>query len=273
MTSAPLADRLRNDLVIVLVSPQHPENVGGTLRAMANMGLDRLVVVAPAPSFDPERVRWMAPGEDDLLARVRIVASLDEALEGVHVAVGTTARHRRFEPTVVDPDGLADAFFDTPSGRVTAVLFGREDFGLHAEELARCSSLLRIPTAGRASLNLAQAVLLVTSRLFAGACARGHQPTGRMVQGRRTVRSTRELQRHAELERPVDLAATEPLVQDALLALGRVGYLHRTSPELVGSTLRSLLQRAQPSERELRALRGMVHRTHLALDRPPSDDE
>jgi len=52
-----LADRV----VIVLVQPLHPGNVGATARAMRNFGLERLVLVDP-PAYDPERARWMAPG-------------------------------------------------------------------------------------------------------------------------------------------------------------------------------------------------------------------
>ena len=45
---------------IVLVSPSGPANVGAVCRAMANMGLSELVIVAPrcdvrAPSFSARR--------------------------------------------------------------------------------------------------------------------------------------------------------------------------------------------------------------------------
>jgi TrmH family RNA methyltransferase len=145
---SPLLDRT----VIVLVEPQHPGNVGAAARAMKNMGLSRLVIVAP-PAYDPEQARWMAPGCADLLAEMRIVGTLDEALEGVHVAVATTARHRKQGQPVFTPAELATRIAD--DDRTFALLFGREDFGLSTEDVLRCDSLLRIPTPEHASLNLA----------------------------------------------------------------------------------------------------------------------
>ena len=67
--------------------------MGSTARAMMNMGLRRLTVVDPAPSFDPERARWMAPGAGEVLEQMRIVPTLDEALRGVHRVVAYMFRH------------------------------------------------------------------------------------------------------------------------------------------------------------------------------------
>lgn len=265
--SQDLGERLSRDLVIVLVGPQHPENVGGVARAMANFGLTRLVVVDPPPSYDPERARWMAPGAEDVLGGMRMVATLDEALEGVHHAVATTSRHRRLAPEIVEPDGMAEQFFHTEPGIVTAILFGREDIGLVNDEVLRCGSLLRIPTAAHASLNLAQSVLLVASRVFEIGRRHGVAAPGRPVIGRRTTTTTRELQRTDAEDLPADLSQSEPVVTLALSLLERVGYTRSTSPDRVSSTLRELLQRARPSRREVRALRGMVTRTQLTLER------
>lgn len=150
-------------VVVVLVEPQQPGNVGAVARAMKNTGLSRLVIVDP-PAYDPHRARWMAPGCDDVIANARIVATLDEALEGTHRAVATTARHRKRDQRVIEPRALADEIL--ADDRVTALLFGREDYGLSVEHVARCEAIMRIPTPEHASLNLAQAVLLVGHAIF-----------------------------------------------------------------------------------------------------------
>ena len=80
---------LSQDVVVVLVNPLHPGNVGATARAMANFGLERLVLVDPL-ALDLERARWMATSGKGVLNRARIVGTLDEALEGVSFAIGTT---------------------------------------------------------------------------------------------------------------------------------------------------------------------------------------
>ena len=80
----------------VLVRPEGPRNVGMALRAAANFGPLELVVVGPvSPSLlvHPE-FEQMAHGVEDMAERVRICASLDEALADVTWSVGFTARAR-----------------------------------------------------------------------------------------------------------------------------------------------------------------------------------
>lgn len=93
-------------VLIVLVEPQYSGNVGAVARAMKNTGLSQLVVVAP-PALDPEHARWMAPGCEDLVASMRIVGTLDEALVGAHRVIASTARHRRQQNAVLTQIGRA----------------------------------------------------------------------------------------------------------------------------------------------------------------------
>ena len=120
----------------------HPGNVGATARAMANFGLERLVLVDPL-ALDLERARWMATSGKGVLNRARIVGTLDEALEGVSFAIGTTARKRRWRWPILTPAQLGERIHHEDT---TAILFGREDSGLDNEALARCHAILRIPT-------------------------------------------------------------------------------------------------------------------------------
>lgn len=251
----------------MLLQPQQPGNVGGVARAMANFGLKRLVVVDPAPSFDPERVRWMAPGADAVVDGMRLVATLDDALVGVERAVGTTARHRRHGQSVLEPDQVTADFFED-DGRVTAILFGREDLGLPAEATNRCEALLRIPTAEHASLNLAMAATVVAERFFEAARARGLYAPGRVVEGRRSRRSTTSFDRHARPVEPADLVSLEPAVVEIVALLNRVGHKRANRPEQLGVVLREALQRSRLSAEQVGSLRGMIKRVEYALDHP-----
>lgn len=264
-SSASLLQRVR----IVLVEPIHPGNVGATVRAMANTGLSDLVLVRPQ-AFDVERARWMAPGCDDLLARMRIVATLDEALEGVHRAIATTARHRAHRQPVLGPSRVAEQIFGGPEDQVTAILFGREDFGLDKESTARCHSLCRIPTLEHASLNLGQAVLLLCWCLFDEARAHGLKAEGRLVGGHET-KPTTHYERTDRRDARADLPTIEPAVDEVVALLERVGYTRSASPEKVALTTRSALQRSGLRVREVEALRGMVARLQWALDHPDVD--
>lgn len=257
---------LADDVVIVLVQPQHPGNIGSSARAMANMGLRRLVVVDPSSAFDPEQVAWMAPGSDAVLRGMRVVGTLDEALEGVHRVIGTTARHRARDLPVIEPAAVAEQVFARP-GRVTAILFGREDSGLSADDTLRCEALLRIATDHHASLNLAAAVLIVAHHLFEEGRRQGHVATGREVRGRRGVISTRTLAGRATSPR-ADVAVLEPVVGSLTALLERVGFTRGIGPERVASTLREGMQRADLSQRHVKAMRGMIRRVVWALDHP-----
>ncbi len=257
---------------MVLVEPRHSGNVGAAARAMRNFGLDRLVLVAP-PAYDPETARWMAPGCADLVARARVVATLDEALDGVHRAIATTGHHRRGGLVVLEPAAAAASVLDEDDGRVTAILFGREDTGLNNDEVGRCDSLLRIPTTDHASLNLAQAVLLVAHALFEESRRRGLRATGEILGGSKGTRTARDLTPSSRRDRLADLRNIEPAADDLVGLLKRVGYLRGTPAEKVRATARTALQRARLSLRHVEALRGMVGRVQWALDHPEIDWE
>lgn len=212
---------------------------------MKNTGLSCLVLVDP-PAFDPHRARWMAPGCEDVFASMRIVATLDEALIGIDRVIAATARHRRHHQPVFTPAAIA-ADLD-PDGNV-AILFGREDHGLSIEQVARCESIVRIPTPEHASLNVAQAVLLVGYALFE---ASGKAATGRIVGGR-SKRATSSLEPGGDR---ADVAAIEPVVQQIVEMLADIGYA--TPGDMVTSAARGALQRAGLSTREVAALRGML---------------
>ncbi len=253
---------------MVLVEPQHPGNVGATARAMKNFGLQRLVLVAP-PAYDPERARWMAPGCADLLGKARIVASLDEALQGVHRAIASTARHRKQGQSVLEPRAAAASIFDQPT-RTHAILFGREDFGLSTSDVSRCESLVRIPTPQHASLNLGQAVVVMAHTLFEEGRARGMRAEGRKLGGSRS-RSTRAKRPRSVRDRIADLVQIDPAAAEIVGLLDRVGYLRGTPAAKVMQTARQALQSGHLRIRHVEALRGMVSRVNWALDNPDFD--
>jgi tRNA (cytidine32/uridine32-2'-O)-methyltransferase len=268
------ARRLRDQVRFVLVQPQHPGNVGAVARAMRNFGLRQLTVVDPPPSFDLERARWMAPGAHDVLDAMHIAPTLEDALTGCALVVGTTARHRSDDQPVWEPPEAAARAFDVPDDADVAVLFGREDTGLAREHTLRCGALLRIPTDHHASLNLGQAALLIAQSLFHAACQRGFLADGRMLGGRKGERPTRAMQRRSDALATADATVMEPAVLELLALLDRVGYTRGTSPEKVAATLREVLQRAAPTRKQVFALRGMVSRTQWTLDqRPGARDE
>ena len=257
---------------MVLMEPQHSGNVGAVARSMKNMGLTRLVIVNP-PAYDPEQARWMAPGCGEVLAHARIVATLDEALEGIHWAVAATARHRKHDQPTQEPRALVQGILDrADQGRTTGILFGREDHGLRSTEVTRCASILRIPTPEHASLNLAQAVLVVSNALFNEYRDRGGEASGRTLGGSRGPVTTAHLQeRKQKRDERADLQVMEGAVEELTRLMERVGYTRAVTPEKVALSTRRALQRAAPRVRDIDALRGMLARMNWALSNPDLD--
>ena len=89
----------------ILVNTSHPGNVGATARAMKVMGFSQLVLVKPrfADVLCQEETVAMASGAADILARARIVETMEEALEGVTFACATAMTPRDFGPPTREP--------------------------------------------------------------------------------------------------------------------------------------------------------------------------
>ena len=224
---------------------------------MNNHGLTEIRVVSPQ-SYDPQRVRWMAPGCDTLVSNIRIFDTLDQALFGVTKVVAATARHRRGNTPVLTPSDLAKSIITSPTSIRTAVLFGREDCGLSTEDVSRASAIVRIPTSTHASLNLGQSVLLITHAIFSQAVALGMPLTGRPLGGRSKTRETYALSASDDQSQPADVLETEPVVQQLLTLLESVDYTKRVPGKTVSTTIRSAFQQATPTKRQLHAQRGML---------------
>lgn len=154
-------------LRVVLVEPQIPANLGFVARGLANFGVEDWVAVGGCPVKGTEAERTGSPAPEQLEA-LRRVESLEEALADCVGAIGFTARggHRRppvnleFLHEAATERGLVD-------GRI-ALVFGREDRGLEAQECEACSLLVTIPTEGLGSLNLSHAVTIGLYEWFRG---------------------------------------------------------------------------------------------------------
>lgn len=155
-------------LRFLLVSPHYPENVGAACRALKAMGFSKLGLVKPRELALPTHpmAQKMAVKSLDVLDAVSLYDEFSEALLGSDVVVGTTAR--RGVSHVLPPCQLADHLVSLAAeGKRISMVFGNEKSGLTSEQLDQCGLLVRIPLAAdQPSLNLAQAVQIVTYELF-----------------------------------------------------------------------------------------------------------
>jgi tRNA/rRNA methyltransferase len=218
----------------------HAGNVGAAARAMKVMGFSDLVLVQPrfADVLSREETVAMASGAADILARARIVGTLDEALEGVQVACATAMTPRDFGPPTHAPRGYFAGLASQPA-RV-AFVFGGERFGLSNEDVYRCHACLSIPThPDYGSLNLAQAVQLIAYDW--------RQALGGFAVQPRTVDPSL-----------ADASAVAGLLDHWRRVLVRIGFLDPAAPKKLMPRLQQLLNRAQLQETEVHILRGIA---------------
>lgn len=166
-------------LQFLLVSPHYPENVGAACRAVKAMGFWKLGLVTPTPLASPSHpmAQKMAVSSLDVLDAAARYDNFDAAISNSDVIVGTTAR--RGVSNVLAPHTLADTLVAlAEQGKRISIVFGNEKSGLTSEVLSRCGLLVRIPLAApQPSLNLAQAVQVISYELFRAALAARNRET------------------------------------------------------------------------------------------------
>jgi len=237
---------MKQEPAVVLVRPTEEGNVGAVARAMANTGLDRLILVEPAVAIGAT-ARARAVGASGLLDSARRFDSLGSALEPFRHVVGTTShRERAFKSRTVAPRDFAQSLAAADRADV-ALVFGPERSGLTTEELALCATLVRIPTATEMpTLNLAQAVLIVVYELFLA----GTAPPS------------------SEFDSPIaDSGQLQGLFDHVDSVLRRIEFARSSTYAGVLLDLRRLAGRARLSEREVTILRGLCRRLDHALER------
>jgi tRNA (cytidine32/uridine32-2'-O)-methyltransferase len=159
-----------SNIHIVMVGTTHPGNIGGVARAMKNMGLSRLSLVAPEAPFPHAKARARASGAVNVLENTQVFSTLEEAIAGCSLVIGASARMRTLPWPVVDPRECASRVVNIDKASEVAIVLGRENSGLTNEELELCQLLVTIPTnPDFSSLNIAAAaqVLCYEIRLAA----------------------------------------------------------------------------------------------------------
>ncbi|APA84520.1 RNA methyltransferase [Paraburkholderia sprentiae WSM5005] len=246
----------------VLVEPSHPGNVGAAARALKTMGFSRLVLVSPrVPSVqnDPEAIA-MASGADDVLASVHVVASLAEALAGVHWSIALTARLREYGPPQWTPRAAAAAAHTEAMRGEIALVFGNERAGLSNEDVERCSAIAHIPAnPAYSSLNLAQAVQVLAYELRTAYLGSEETtdgaPAAAAVAARAESAGTRTRMAASD-----EIESMFAHLESALVALE---FLDPANPKRLMSRLRRLFARSGLEPEEVNIVRGIAR--HILL--------
>jgi TrmH family RNA methyltransferase len=229
---------------VVLVRPREEGNVGAAARAMANMGLERLILVEPVAELGAV-AQAFAVGARHVLGGAVRVPSLAAALAPFRRVIATTsARDRQLGVPLLEPRELPAFLAQDPPGIPTALVFGPEVGGLTNDDLSLASAVVTIPCSPvQPTLNLAQAVLIVCYELFLARLREGLPPAAL-----------------SHPEPPAPAAELEGLFGHVAEALAAVGFQRDDSFTGVLRDLRALAARAGPTSREVRILRGICRR-------------
>jgi len=220
---------------IVLHKPHYPENIGAAARVVKNMGIGRLVVVAPV-ACDLTRILKMATHEaESVVAEMEVHESLQDALAPFQYIVGTTARTGSHRQTVKNPGRLAQDLIPLSQNNLVAVLFGPEDRGLANAELKYCDSLVTIPTADFSSLNLAQAVMVLAYEMFMAGIEESKAFAPRLAQSHEV----------------------EAMYDHLREVLTRISFINPENPEYWMMSVRRFFSRIGLRAREVKLIRGI----------------
>lgn len=231
---------------IVLVRPSGGLNVGSAARAVKNLAGGELCIVAG--TYDVAQAKLLAAHADDVFAKRREVATLEEALSGAGLVVGTTARSGAYRDRAVDVRELAAEIgqsciaAESGAGLPPAIVFGPEDTGLTNEDIAQCHELVYVPTApDYTSINLSHAVAVVLYEAL-----RERIGVGDRAESRPRSRGV------------ADAASLEAALVDLERGLRTVGFFEDETAAHMMQSIRAIFGRARMDERDVRILRGIA---------------
>lgn len=248
---------------IVLVNTSHPGNIGAAARAMKNMGLSKLTLVDPE-DFPSPVASGRAVSAVNILEAATVTKTLEEAVAGCGLVIGTSARIRSIPWPLISPQQCAQHVADDSRQNEVALVFGREDSGLTNEELQLCHFHVNIPADEKlSSLNLAAAVMVLSYEV-------------------RMELLKREAEGQQAPTAPVDEEIVEGVDWDVPKATGKqvegfYTHLEKTmidlnfhdpeNPRLLMMRMRRLFGRIRPDQMEISVLRGFLAHIDMLNER------
>ncbi|NOY67513.1 MAG: tRNA (cytosine(32)/uridine(32)-2'-O)-methyltransferase TrmJ [Gammaproteobacteria bacterium] len=230
-----------SNIRIVLVETSHPGNIGAAARAMKNMSLEHLYLVSPV-NYPHADAFARAAGANDVLNNAVVVDSLEQAIADCTQVFGASARMRTLKWPQYSPAEAAKVIKKTSQTSSVALVFGRERTGLSNEELQLCHYLVNIPSNDQfSSLNLAAAVQVLAYELF--------QVLQQPVEKVEAVNAD---------EMPVTQDEMQRYFKHLEEVLVKIDFLDPEHPKKLMRRLHRLYNRAQPDQREINILRGIL---------------
>lgn len=237
---------------IVLVDPLYGGNLGAVCRAMMNMGISDLAIVAQRRKLDWSQAEKMAMHSKPILRSSKQFETLKEAVADCGIVAATTARTGFYRDHSQGPRESAERLMNAALDAPIALVFGPEDKGLDNEQLSLANLLVRIPsTEEYSSLNLSQAVMICCYELY-------------LASGQFEAAEERYPEAPSELR--------ERMFSMWRQALLDVGFMLPDKADHMMMGLRRIFSRGPLTTADVKILMGMARQTQWAANQLQLDD-
>ncbi len=230
------------NLVIVLVEPQGPINIGSVCRTMMNFGVKHLRLVNPTKEYKSLQAKKMALTAFTIIEKALVFDDLTSALADVQVAYGTTRRFGKYRNNFFTPSDAAKMINSANEDTRSALVLGPEDTGLETSDLDLCQHFITIPTHDEyKSMNLSHALSVLLYEV--------------------SLKSDRG--EKFDIPQSQDLATgdeIEKMFAHMRQSLLDIDYLHPQNPEHLLRTFRRLFGSSGMTSRDVRIVRGLMSR-------------
>ncbi len=160
-------NEILDNIYVVLVEPKNAGNIGSTVRAMKNMGIQHLRLVNPVEYRDVLEQRKLGYRSQEIIEASKEYSTLREALADIQQVFVATTREGKWKKDFLLPKDAAKMVAEFATKEKIAVVFGREESGVTIDESQLGNYFVVIPSAvSYPSLNLSQAVMVIVYEIY-----------------------------------------------------------------------------------------------------------
>tara|TARA_B100001113_G_scaffold344981_1_gene334032 strand:+ start:59 stop:793 length:735 start_codon:yes stop_codon:yes gene_type:complete len=231
---------LKKTLIVVLVEPSGPINVGSVARLCENFNVNELRLVSPKCNHLNQEAKKMAVRGVKILEKAIIHKNLNSALSDCSRVIATCGRKEHGEiPLNSNKEALCWAL-KSEKEETIALVFGREDRGLSNEELLKANKVISLNTnENYPSLNLSHAVAIVLHQF-------------------NQINEIDLVKQKKTISYPANLIKLEDCIKDTGSFLLDIGFLMQHTYKAKMSKIKQLLIRSEIKDEEVALIRGII---------------
>ena len=230
----------KKTLVVVLVEPSGPINVGSVARLCENFSVQELRIVSPKCDYLAQEAKKMAVRGLKILEKAIVYKDINSALSDCSRVIATCGRKEHGDiPLNSNKEALCWALKSEREEKI-ALVFGREDRGLSNEELLKANKVISLNTSENyPSLNLSHAVAIVLHQF-------------------NQFNEIGLLKTNNKISYPANLIKLEDCINDAGSLLLDIGFLMKHTYKAKMTKIKQLLIRGEIKDDEVALIRGII---------------